>query len=304
MAELDLLIAPQEGPLSLHIHANPIHNLYHYLAYESQLSREKRNPATASAVALMERARNPWGVHSVWDNWEQSLTRSSTVQDAIEGVSTAMQETVNLLGAALKEAEQVFLDTLWPQRVPLIEAALTTLQKSFVSFFPNIVRQQGNLLELEWPSQIDAFLVTECYAWQGAYSHPLTINVAQKTGLVLCETLLHEITHVGDIHTLMIGKESFRDRLITYLTKRSITRQKAWDCWHGIIFASSAQQIRTFVHPQYIDYAQTRALYTWLEMPNLPVLWENFAEGRITEQEFIDAIGRQIRGKRSTSSDI
>lgn len=291
-----LVIPAQEHSPALHVHGNPLHNLYHYLAREAQRPREERNPATAAAAALMAEVRFPRDVQGLWSTWERPLTTSGTPEEAVRGLTQTMTETADQLGEALRQAESVFRETLWPQRLPKIEAALATLREHFAPHFPAMARGQAALLDLAWPSRIDAFLVTDCYAREGAYSHPLTVGVSQHTGIMLCETLLHEATHVGDVHANIPGKERFGGRLQAYLTKSGLCGRDTWNVWHAVIFAASAEQVRACIAPEHTDYAIAHDLYAYFKVPHLPALWAEFASGVIDEQTFLERLAGQVGG--------
>ena len=293
MLEPTLVIPAQEDTPSIRFYVNPLYSLYHLLIKEIQSAPEEREPAITEAVNLLARVRNLRSVSGIWPISEQPLTMSSTPQEAMQGLKAAMLESVECLGTALEKAQDTFMNTLWPRRLPAIETALATLRENFASRFPTIIRRQGELLEIEWPAQIDVSLVTDCYAWQGGYSHPLTVDIQHNTGLTLCETIIHEATHVGDVHMLAMQKSSFQDRLIGHLLKSGLKYTEAWNVWHAVIFVSSAQQIRTFIDPDHTDYAKVHDLYAWFKVPNLSMLWDKFISGTISEQAFLDEIARQ-----------
>jgi hypothetical protein len=294
MNAASLVVPGEEQSPSLHVYVNPLYSLYHYLVKEAELPASKRNPATAAAAVLMGRARNQRGVNGIWTIWEQPIAAGGTREEVVQGLGDAMAATVARIGEALGAAEDVFLNPLWPERLPLVEAALATLRADFAPHFSAMARRQGELLGLAWPRRIDAFLVADCYAWQGGYSHPLTLDVSQLKGLELCETLLHEATHVADLYTGGLGRQSLEDRLRARLVEHGIGSTTAWNVWHAVIFAASAQQIRAFINPEHIDYALPRKVYTWLKTPDLPALWEEFSTGAIDEAAFLDAIAKLV----------
>lgn len=289
-----LAISAAERSPALHVRVNPTYALYHYLVREAQRRPDERHPATREAAALMQEARTPLGLHGHWDSWEQPLAAGDTVGEATRGLREAMASTADQLGAALARAERPFRDALWPRRLPLVEEALLTLRERLAPHFPAMARRQAETFGFTWPPRIDAFLVTDCYDRPGAYSHPLTVDVAHNTGLELCETVLHEATHVGDVHTNILGGESLQHRLIAHLEGRGLSFRKAWDVWHAVIFASSARQVRAHIAPGHTDYALPRDLYARFGVPELPRLWEGFAAGAMDEPAFFAAVGEQV----------
>lgn len=203
-----------------------------------------------------------------------------------------MTQTVEQIEAALAQAEPFFRETLWPQRATQFTAAASTIQKELAPHFVAMARRQAEVLELSWPERIDAFLVTDCYDPRGAYSHPLTVDITHNVGSTLCETLLHEATHIADVHTLQQGQRSLSNKVIEHLSGIGLHLSAAdvWNVWHAIIFASSAYQVRTNIDPDHTDYALPHNLYTQFEVPDLPALWQRFATQAIDEQEFLAGI--------------
>ncbi len=292
----DVVVPTGEQSPALHIHVNPVYALYQYLAREAQLPPQERNPDTAHAAALMRWARNPRAVQGYWSEWEQGFAMDATPQEAAGGLRRAMEETVERFAEAMKAAESVYHETLWPRRSPLLEDALRTIRNRLVPHFPGMAKEQGDLLGLVWPERVDAFLVPDSYESRGAYSHPLTVDVSHNNGIELCETLLHEATHVADVNTAMIDKEHLADRLISRLEADALGHKEAWNAWHAVIFASSAWQVRTHIESDYRDYALRRDLYSWFKLPHLPALWEAFASGSMDEEALIEAVAKQLTG--------
>jgi hypothetical protein len=293
--DVPILILPAAtGSPALHVHVNPLYALYHYLVHQGQHPREGRNPAMADAATAATQVRHLTGVHGVWDVWEQALAQSTTPDEAITGLMETMTESVTQLGSALRSAESEFYEQLWPERQATVQAAVTTIHDALKPWFASMAQSQAAVLELVWPDCIRAYLVTDCYDWQGGYSHPLTIDVTSHTGLTLCETLLHEATHVADVHTGEIGKENLRNRVTAMLLDEGIPPPTVWNVWHGIIFAASAYNIRSCIEPTYVDYATTHNLYQWLKVPDLPWLWAKWVGGQMNEREFLQALAAQV----------
>jgi hypothetical protein len=202
-----------------------------------------------------------------------------------------MTQTAEQIETALTQAE-LFRETLWPQRATQLAEAASTIQKDLAPHFATMARQQAELLELSWPDQIDAFLVTDCYDPRGAYSHPLTVDISHNVGSTLCETLLHEATHVADVHTSHLGQHTLRNKVIEHLrgTGLHLSATQAWNVWHAIIFASSAYQVHTNIDPDHTDYALPRNLYAQFGVADLPTWWRRFAAQEIDEQEFLEGV--------------
>jgi hypothetical protein len=141
---------------------------------------------------------------------------------------------------------------------------------------------------------VDAYLVPASYDRFGAHSHPLTIDVSRVAGPELVETVLHELTHVVDLHTHDAGGEGLGDRLTRRLVAAGMSRQRAWDAWHAVIFASAAHAPRELVDGHHTDYALPRGLYERFGVPELPRLWADLAAGRVGEPAFLEAIAARV----------
>jgi hypothetical protein len=288
--EVVLTLAGGGGAPKLRFRVNPLYCLYHYLVRQGQLPPEQRNPATAAAAARAARVREPRGVHGLWDAWEVPLATAAGVDAAADGLRAAMATAAEELGAALRAAEPHFRAAVWPRRRPVVEAALATLRTAIAPRFPALVRRQADVLGLVWPDQVDAFLVTDGYDRFGAYSHPLTVDVSRVAGDELHETVLHELTHVGDLHTGALGKECLGDRLVRRLVQTGASRRRAWDAWHAVIFAASGRTVRDVLDPDHTDYAARHGLYVHFGVPDLPRLWAGFVGGGLDEPAFFEAV--------------
>lgn len=306
----EVVIPAGKGSPELRVHVNPVYALYHYLRKEAEAPLAQVKPETAEATATFRRAFhrsvvagvvNFGGLHGLWDVWEQPLTTGATIEAAVGGLRREMVAVADGIGAAMAEAEPVFNQKLWPQREPLIEAALTTIRETFEPQFPAMALRQAELLDHTWPDRVDAYLVTDCYDRFEAYSRPLTVDVAQSTGIELCETLLHEATHVADVHTNALEHKGLEDRLILFLLDgEDVPFGSILNARHALIFVSSADQVRTFIDPNHVDYALPRGLYDWFNLPNLPAQWAEFAAGRASEEAFFAQLRESLKASGST----
>lgn len=292
------LVIPADGDSpALHVHVNPLYNLYHYLA--KGLPAEQRHPAMAEAASILAIARFPIGAHGAWDYWERPVAQGQDLAAAVDGMKAAMLDTAERIGAALRQAERVYMETIWPGRLPAIEAALVTLREQLAPHFPVMVRAQGAALDLAFPPEIEAFLVADCYDWRGGYSDPLTLDATLLRGLDLCETVIHEATHLAERHTRWtVKRDGLEDRLRAHLAGQGLKRDQAHDVAHAVLFAASAAQVRAFIDPRHADYASTHNspdnnLYSWFKVPNLPALWAAFASGALDEPAFFDVVARE-----------
>lgn len=297
VAEPALRIPAADGAPQVDIHVNLIYNLYHYLVQQGMEESSDSGDGMTDAVEQAARVRFPLGVHGLWTDWEVPLASGATVENAITGLRSRMDHTVDTLAVALREAEAEYRERIWPQRRPAFETALLTLYDVLAPHFAEMARRQAEVLGLSWPGRIDAYLVTDCYDWHSAYSHPLTIDVTANVGFTLCETFLHEATHVADVHTAGQRRRSLSSRLSDHLGTIGVTGQDAWNVWHAIIFAASAQQIRAFIDPAHTDYATERDLYKAFNVPDLPHLWAAFADGSMAEDAFLQEVTERTRGR-------
>ncbi|HEX5502107.1 MAG TPA: hypothetical protein VFW96_05760 [Thermomicrobiales bacterium] len=292
------LVIPADGEgAALHVQVNPLYSLYHYLA--KRMPAEQRPTALAEAAMTTVIARFPIGAHGAWDEWELPVARAETLEAAVSGMKAAMRETAEQIGVALRQAERVYREEIWPERLPRIEAALTILRERLAPSFPAMVRAQAENLGLVFPPRIDAFLVADCYDRRGGYSHPLTLDVTLLHGLDLCETVIHEATHLAERHTRWtVEREGLGDRLRAYLAAHGMTSNQLHDVAHAVLFAASAAQVRSFIDSHHVDYALTHnapdnTLYSWFKMPRLPEIWAAFAAGALAEPALFDALCRE-----------
>jgi hypothetical protein len=281
--------------------------LYHYLAKEALRPREERHSATGQAAALIEPALAYRRRNGGWMIWDEEVAWSGSAGEVLARLRTALVEdgelpwdrtemgtVIERIGAALAQGEAVFEDALWPKRSGLVKEALGIVRQTLAPEWSAMARRHGELLGVAWPEKIDAFLVTDCYDWHGGYSHPVTVDVPHHGGIALCEAILHEATHVADVHTSVAGREYLGDRLMERLQASGVERQDAWNAWHAVIFAASGRQVRESVAPDYTDYAEPRGLYSYFKVPYIAPLWDEFASGAIDEDAFTAAVSDML----------
>jgi hypothetical protein len=295
MSEPALVIPGSAETPSLHINANPVYALYHYLVSEGTQPSDTRHASLSDAARRVADARHLRGVHGIWDVWEQPLAAAESASDGFEALRASMTETVEQLGAAMQGAEPIYRREIWPKRYSLVAAALDTMYERFVPVARDLMLDTARRLDLLWPDLIDVYLVPDCYAWQGGYSHPVTIDVSSNTGTVLCETLLHEITHVADVHTSDARESDLGRRLTARLRDDGVGVGDAWQAWHGVIFTSSAYEVRAHIDPGHKDFAASYDLYSRCKVPTLAEIWAAHARGEIDEQGLFDRISAQVR---------
>lgn len=273
MPELEIPGTDQSPRLQFHV--NPSYALYQWLRTEAAKPAPADDGPLENAIRLMRRSVNVRGVHGVWDVWEGALA-SAQDRAPFEVLRQAIVTTGKDLARALQEAEPYFHGEVWPDRQAAIRTALGTIEETLAPRFPVMAARHSTLLDLAWPDTIDVYLVTDCYDFGGAYSHPLTVDVVRNTGLRLCETVLHEATHVADVHTAETGSTTLGDRLISMLVARGLDRRTAFNLWHAVIFAASGARIREALDSYYVDYAVDYNLYQWFKAPNAPKHWHSY----------------------------
>lgn len=284
----------------LQVHVNPHYALYHLLVGEALAPVEKRDPAIAEAASAMELACSYRVFNGGWLIWDETIADCNTVEDTVERLQAEVKGSADLpwevselesaiehIGNSIKMTETLFNEEIWPERIPRLEEALRTIETLLAPSFSDMAHRQAEVLSIVFPSEISAYLVTDCYVKVGGYSQPVTIDVSQHTGLQLCETLLHEATHVGDVYTNKLGKASLGKQLADYLDDEG---DKYWNIWHAIIFASSARQVRECIDPDHTDYVSIRDLYSRFGVPHLPDSWGKFTGGQMNQKQFFESI--------------
>lgn len=278
--------------------------MYHYLRHQAELPIPLVDEVTPRATALMRTALNRvegaaganlGGYHGLWDVRGPPLAGNPEIAPTIDGLRDAMIGTADALQASLREAESIWMTGFWPERAPHIETGLSTLSDLLQPAFVAMCQAQAEQLDLVWPERLDAYLVTDCYDRFEAYTPPLTIDVARSQGLELCETLLHEATHVAERFSRSRDVTSLSDRLLLYLIEsESISFGSILDAQHALVFVSSGRQVRGHIDPNHIDYAASRDLYQRLGVPSLPRGWDQYVNGDRNEMALFEGIRQEI----------
>lgn len=266
----ELIVAATESSPEIAIHVNPSYALYHWLRKGAESPGPDPVPAFHDSIRKLRRVLNQQGLHGTWQLWETAISAGDSQDASLANLRNAVTVTGDDTADAIAIAEDRFLCEIWPAQLRLIEEALKTISQGFAPVFPAMANDHARLLKLRWPSRIDAYLITDTYERFGAYSHPLTISVSHNTGITLCETLLHEATHVADVYMEEIGAMGLGDSVGAALLDDGMQLRAAFDCWHAVIFASSAYQMRAHIDPEHIDYATGRGLYERFKVPNAP----------------------------------
>lgn len=289
---------------ALHIHVNPIYALYHYLRRQAELPIPLVEAKTVGATALMRKALNRvegagganlGGYHGLWDVWEPALAGNDGIVPALTGVRDAMMGTANALQSSLHEAEGTWIADLWPAREDYIKTGLATLRDVLQPGFAVMCQEQAEHLGLAWPERLDAYLVTDCYDRFEAYTPPLTIDVSRSHGLDLCETVLHEATHVAERFSRARDATSLSDRLLLFLLESGdVPFGSILDAQHALVFASSGRLVSEHIDPEHSHFAVTRGLYQRLRVPSLASSWNEYVTGTRDERALFQAMHTDI----------
>lgn len=269
--------------------ASPLYSLYQWVAGLSEPTALDE-PRVVDAMRAMQAARFPRGRHGAWDDWERAIASAPTVDTAVHRLADQMMKSAAGVGRALELASPHFLSTVWPAGQGAFDEAVTTIERHFKSSAAAMVRAQADTLRLQFPDAVDVHLVIACYDRAGAYSHPATIDVVHIRGTDLCESVLHELTHVADVETAQHRMRSMKDDLRDALAPAGVRSEQAWQAWHAIIFAASGHQVRQFIHADHTDYAQRRGIYGRLGLGSLGELWSRYRAGAMTERSLFDAL--------------
>lgn len=285
--------ATQRSPQLL-IHVNTSYALYQWLRSQARALPSQNDTRVSSILDRMSETIRTDDLHGVWQTWERALASGANRDDSLEAFHQAVISTGDGVIRAMQEAEAVFYAEVWPRQQPSIQAALATIEHRLAPVFSVMAAKHGELLQLTWPKSIDVYLVPECYERGGAYSHPLTVGVVENTNLTLCETLLHEATHVADVHAHTVGADSLAKRVSAYLAGAALDDRTRFNLWHAVIFASSASRIRHDLDSTHTDYAHSHGLYHWFGAPHIPQTWRIFEEAR-DEEMFRRSLVNPIR---------
>jgi hypothetical protein len=294
-----LRIAGTAHSPELAFHVNPTYALYHWLRVNSGRTGVD-DARLKTAFSLARKSFSPRGVRGIVEPWETALAGGETADRSLLAFQAQVQATGEAMATAMRSAERIFMEEFWPERKAQISQALGTIEETFQPAFPGMAREHADLLGLAWPGRIDVHLVGDCGERGGAYSHPLTIDATQNTGLVLCETVLHEATHVADVHTT--GRASLGDRLQAYLGERGLSPWQRFNIWHAVIFAASAASTRHHIALDHEDYATSRTLYAYFGVPNAKAIWRAYAEQGHDEGRFRQALLDDFRSGRPGQS--
>jgi hypothetical protein len=274
-------------------HSSPTYALYHWLRANS--GRPPTDDRLRPAFRLMHRSVNPLGVRGMVEAWEGALASGESADQSLHAFQARVKATGDEIVMAMRSAERIFLEEHWPEREERIRRTVDAIEAIFAPAFPAMASEHADLLSLKWPVTLDVHLVADCAEPGGAYSHPLTIDVSQNTGTWPFETILHEATHVADVHGRSRGHRCLGDRLQAWLGEHGVPARQRFNAWHAVIFASSAACTRHHIDLGHEDYARSRQLYAFFGVPNVARLWREFSDGGRDEAHFREALLGDLR---------
>jgi hypothetical protein len=284
----------------LRFDANPTYALYHWLRAGG--SRHAGDERLRPAFVLVGRSMDQRGVRGMIGPWEDALASGDTVDQSLQAFQARVRATGDDMATAMRIAERIFMEEHWPARKTRIGRALETARDVLAPVFPAMAKEHADLLGLEWPPAIAVHLVTDCSERGGAYSHPLTIDVTRHIGPTLCETVLHESTHVADVNGKQRGHRCLGDRLDAFLGEHGLSPQARFNAWHAVIFASSAAIVRRHISLDHEDYATAHNLYAYFGVPHVAEAWRAYAEDGRDEQRLRQALLDDVRASRNPAN--
>ncbi|MDQ3653940.1 MAG: hypothetical protein M3457_02525 [Chloroflexota bacterium] len=291
-----LTIDGTDSTPEMRFRANPAYGLYHWLRAASVRGGPIEGNGFAEAFELVRRSFDRRGVRGMAEPWERAIAQADSHGDALATFERTYRQTGNDMVEAMRIAQPAFTSSIWPGQLETIESAVGLVRRQLASVFAEMARKHAVLLDLDWPPVIDVYLVGDFGGFEGAYSHPLTVDVNQHNGLTLFETILHEATHVADVNGKVRGYSSVGDRLMAFLASERL-RRGGFDVWHAVIFASSAARVRSCFGDGYPDYASERGLFRVFGVPGVAEIWNVF-EGNRDEARFFGAIRQDVRANQ------
>ncbi len=273
----------------LAFHANPTYALYQWLRANAN-QPAINDDRLRQAFQLVGRSFNRPGPRGMVAPWEEALANGETPDASLRAFQLRVQASGEDMVSAMRIAERIFMEEYWPERKNRIARALDGIRVTFAPAFAAMAKEHADLLDIDWPQRIDTHLVTDVAGHQGAYSHPLTIDVGHQAGLTLFETILHEATHVAEVNGRIRGHLCFGYRLQAYLAEHGLSPAQRFNIWHAVIFASSAACTRHHISLDHEDYAVARNLYAVFGVPAAAGDWQAFAESGRDERRLMEAL--------------
>ena len=282
------------------VHASPTYALYHWLRANS--GKPPADERLRPAFRLVAKSFNPFGVRGLVEPWEEALASGESADQSYQAFQGRVKASGDEIVMAMRSAERIFMQELWPEREGRIARAVDAIDATFAPEFPGMAVEHAELLGLRWPGSADLHLVADCGERGGAYSHPLTIDISQNTGAWLFETILHELTHVADVYGHETGHRCLGDRLQAFLGEHGVPPWQRFNAWHAVIFAASAACTRHHFSLDHEDYAKSRNLYAFFGVPNVAQAWREFADHGRDEVRFRQALLDDLLATRDRQS--
>jgi hypothetical protein len=217
---------------------------------------------------------------------------------AFLGRSIALRATALEYGAALRDVEPAFLESLWPERRALIEAALARLTTDFTPREAQCLAFHLESLGMRDPGIAIPVALTATAPFPGAVTYRgvgdrgvAFVAVEGQDGSQLFETVLHEATHAFD---LAAGEASVLFALQRRLEEAGVgpRDRRLRELPHALMFVQSAASIRRTVAHEHVDYGVVSGLYTRLGPAAEIVrgIWVDHLEGSVGRDEALASI--------------
>lgn len=212
--------------------------------------------------------------------------------------SVPLRATALALAAAMRQAEPVFLEHVWPADQQAVAAARSRLAQGFDPKQAACLAYHLECLGMEDPGlAIPVYLMARAPS-PGAFTHigadgrgVCFVSLADSEGTQLFETILHEVTHALDIAAP--GASVFEE-LRRRLQESGIAPGDPLlrDVPHTLMFVQAAESIRRTVAPEHQDYGDFSRYYerSGPVTERVRGLWRDHLEGNLTRLEALEGI--------------
>lgn len=221
----------------------------------------------------------------------------------LRGGTVRLRESALVLAAALKQAEPVFLEQVWPAQQREVAAARARLAEGFEPKAAACLVHHLERLGMKDPGlSIPVYLMARA-PFPGAFTHRgadgqsvCFVSLESAEGTQLFETVLHEVTHALDIAT---PGASVLEDLRKLLEESGIAPRDAVfrDVPHTLMFVQAAESIRSTVAPEHQDYGDVSRFYerSGPVAERVRGFWSDHLEGKITRAEALDGIVASVK---------
>lgn len=206
--------------------------------------------------------------------------------------SMAQQFTTNLLNAY-----RDYLEWIWDDRAPVLEAALKCFELKFLPYEEALFDALVASLRYAFDKRIPVFPVAEGTIY-GAFASepPLTvINVCRTPEKFFNETILHEATHTAEDYNA-----ARPDSALAILKRELVERGKGnkfAEVWHCLIFWNSGELIRRYLDPSHAHYGQHIGLYDSSGERASELFrsyWNAYLDGKMSMEAALENIAQRL----------